>query len=31
MDARVFADVRGLANITLKEFIDWYRAVIVFG
>jgi hypothetical protein len=22
MDARVFADVRGPANITLKEFID---------
>jgi hypothetical protein len=31
MDARVFADVRGLANITLKEFIDWYCEVIVFG
>jgi integrase len=28
MDARVFSDVRGLANITLKELIDWYREVI---
>jgi integrase len=28
MDARAFADVRGLANITLKELIDWYCDVI---
>lgn len=24
MDARRFMDARGLANITLKELIDWY-------
>jgi hypothetical protein len=24
MDARRFNDTRGLANITLKELIDWY-------
>ena len=24
MDARRFNDIRGLANITLKELIDWY-------
>jgi hypothetical protein len=28
MDARMFSDVRGLANITLKELIDWYCEVI---
>jgi len=24
MDARRFDDTRGLANITLKELVDWY-------
>ena len=24
MDARRFNDTRGLANITLKELVDWY-------
>ena len=24
MDARRYNDIRGLANITLKELIDWY-------
>jgi len=28
MDARRFNDVRGLANITLKELIDWYSEEI---
>lgn len=28
MDARRFNDVRGLANITLKELIDWYAEEI---
>jgi len=28
MDAHIFSDVRGLANITLKELIDWYCEVI---
>jgi hypothetical protein len=28
MDARRFDDVRGLANLTLKELIDWYVDVV---
>jgi hypothetical protein len=28
MDARRFKDARGLANITLKELIDWYSEEI---
>jgi len=28
MDARRFTDARGLANITLKELIDWYSEEI---
>ena len=28
MDARRFNDTRGLANITLKELIDWYFAEV---
>lgn len=28
MDDRRFNDVRGLANITLKELIDWYSEEI---